>query len=112
MNSNIIKFTKIIFYQNLPYEKFLIWIEQKFKKIIKEKLFEKAFEFLNELKDKHTKTEKLNKYECQKYLISQDLSITEKKLLFSLRTRMFNVKTNYRKKISQSDVADTPCLKH
>ena len=32
------------------------------------------------------------------YLVTTDLSITEKKLLFSLRTRMFNVKTNYRKK--------------
>ena len=61
-------------------------------------MFKKAGEFLSQIKEKHTKTEHLNKFGLQNYLVSQDLSITEKKLLFSLRTRMFNVKTNYRKK--------------
>ena len=72
--------------------------KHKFKKIIKEKLFEKANEYLSKLKEKHSKTENLITFKFQEYLYCQNLSISEKKLLFSLRTRMFNVKTNYRKK--------------
>ena len=72
--------------------------KHKFKKMLKQKLYEKASNFLYKLKEKHSKTEKLNTYGLQNYLVSQDLSIREKKLLFSLRTRMFHVKTNYKKK--------------
>ena len=68
------------------------------KQVFFYKLYEKASIFLYKLKEKHSKTEKLNTYGLQNYLVSQDLSIREKKLLFSLRTRMFQVKTNYKKK--------------
>ena len=48
------------------------------------------------LKDKHTKTDKLLCFKLQEYLISENLSNKQKQLLFSLRTRSAPVKTNYR----------------
>ena len=72
-----------------------------FKKIIKEKLKIKASEYLfsykeNENRSKLYKLKLKSKFELQKYLKSEKLSTKEKRLLFSLRTRMTNVKTNYR----------------
>ena len=49
------------------------------------------------LRGKHSKTKNLNNYGLQTYLTSQDLSVREERLLFSLRSRMFHVKTNYNK---------------
>ena len=57
-----------------------------------------ASNFLEDLKENHSKTEKLFEYKLQNYLTSQNLSTEQKKLLFSLRTRSIHVKTNYRNK--------------
>ena len=72
--------------------------KEAFKKYLKAKLFEKATKFLFKIKAKHSKSANLNTFGLQKYLISEKLSTKEKKLLFSLRTRSVNVKTNYKNK--------------
>ena len=70
----------------------------KFKKLVKEKLEVQAFNFLEDLKGRHSKTKNLNDYKLQNYLTSDNLSTNQKKLLFSLRTRSIHVKTNYQNK--------------
>ena len=49
-------------------------------------------------KEGHSKTENLNDFNLQNYLKSRELSTKQKKLLFSLRSRSVNVKTNYKNK--------------
>ena len=70
----------------------------KFKKYLKEKLRKKAVQFLMKKKEGHSKTENLNDFNLQNYLKSRELSTKQKKLLFSLRSRSVNVKTNYKNK--------------
>ena len=72
--------------------------KEKFKKIIKNKLLEKSTEFLYNIKNKEnrSKSKNLNSYKLQNYLQSNLLTTKQKKLLFSLRTRSVDVKTNYR----------------
>ena len=70
--------------------------KHKFKKYLKEKLYTKAEEFLFKNKANHSKSVKLNSFEIQESLYSDELSTKEKKLLFSLCTRSVHVKTNYR----------------
>ena len=74
-----------------------------FKKLIKEHLKRKASEYLynykeNENRSKLSQLKAKSKFQFQKYLKSEKLSNKEKRLLFSLRTRMTNVKTNYKNK--------------
>ena len=69
-----------------------------FKKFLKDKLNIKATEFLFTYKEKHSKTKNLKSFALQTYLKTAKLSTKEKKLLFSLRTRSTNVKTNYKNK--------------
>ena len=61
---------------------------------------EKASNFLLNYKPKQnrSKVKNLTKFSFQNYLKSDKLSTKEKKLLFSLRTRSIDVKTNYRNK--------------
>ena len=74
--------------------------KEAFKKLVKSKLNVKANEFLLNLKnsEKRSKSKNLKSFKFQNYLNSTKLSIKEKKLLFSLRTRSINVKTNYKSK--------------
>ena len=52
--------------------------------------------FLVTLQNKHTKTENLHlESEMQKYLISSDISLTQKKFLFKLRSKMLKIKANF-----------------
>ena len=68
----------------------------KFKSIVKENVRAVARNFLSDLKGKHSKSENLQvRNEMQSYLSSSELSCDEKKLLFSLRTRMFDCKANF-----------------
>ena len=67
--------------------------------MLNEKIEEKSFEDLLRKKETHSKTESLkyNKLECQSYLKSDSkLTNKEKQLLFNFRTRMSNVKLNFR----------------
>ena len=72
----------------------------KFKKVLKEKLNKKAPNFLYTQRDREdrSKTKNLKLFGFQNYLKTTALSTKEKKTLFSLRTRMIDVKTNYRNK--------------
>ena len=72
--------------------------KQTFKKIIKQKLKEKSTEFLFnlKLKENRSKSKKLNTFNFQEYLLTDRLNTRQKKLLFSMRTRSVDVKTNYK----------------
>ena len=72
----------------------------KFKKLVKEKIKIKASEFIYSIRDKEnrSKSKNLKTFKLQNYLRTNNISTKEKKLLFSLRTRSVDVKTNYRNK--------------
>ena len=72
--------------------------KEKFKKLLKRKLSEKSSELLFNLKNKEnrSKSKNLNSYKLQNYLQTNLLTTKQKQLLFALRTRSVDVKTNYR----------------
>ena len=63
--------------------------KSKFKKIIKEKISNTTFNYLIELKQKHSKMRKLSykKFEVSKYLCSPLFNTESRALLLALRTR-------------------------
>ena len=68
----------------------------QFKKIVKEKLQLKVMAYLIALQNKHTKSEKLNhEVKMQEYLTSSNLTLSDKKLLFKLRSKMLRIKGNF-----------------
>ena len=71
--------------------------KSKFKSLIKRKIREAGAEFLIDLKNSHSKTSNLFiGDEMKMYLTTHHLTTQEKQLLFSLRTRTFKCKANYR----------------
>ena len=71
--------------------------KEKFRKIVNSAIKELSEEYLSNLVEKHSKTEKLVPSDkMQNYLTNDDTTVNEKKLLFSLRSRMYPVKMNYR----------------
>ena len=58
--------------------------KHKFKKYLKQKLYQKAEEFLFKNKVKHSKSSNLNSFNLQEYLYNEEVTTREKKLLFSL----------------------------
>ena len=52
---------------DLTEEEIIKMKKPKFKKLIKEKLYEKANEYLFKLREKHSKTEKLSNFKVQEY---------------------------------------------
>ena len=77
--------------------------------MVKTKLNEKFCDYLFSLKSSHTKTQNLSSYNLQAYLKSENLTYKQKQLLFSLRTRSINVKTNYKNKYKHSNLFCTLC---
>ena len=74
---------------------------EKFKDLVKGKCKAVALNFLqNEKKKTESKMGRLKykKLEMAKYLKSKKLTLNEKKLLFKLRCRMFNVGNNFGQK--------------
>ena len=69
----------------------------KYKKYVKEKVRSTAFKDLLARKESHSKVEDIcyNKFALQKYLSSSKFTMKQKRLLFKLRTRMFDVKANF-----------------
>ena len=69
----------------------------KFKKIVKLKTKEFALDNLNEEKFKHSKMENLvyTNLEVQNYLISEELTLSQKRNIFLFRTRMADYADNY-----------------
>ena len=83
--------------------------EGQFKTIIA--VEKHAFEHLIGLKNSHSKVEKIEfrSLEMKRYLIPSDLSNTQVKFIFQARTRMLNVKANY--KNGNSDLKCRACNK-
>ena len=71
--------------------------QDQFRKIVQEKIELLAGKFLIEQRNKHSKSENL-KFEGFKpanYLMSRNLTTKEVQTLFSLRSRMIDVKANF-----------------
>ena len=69
----------------------------EFRRLVKQQIRLKSNAFLSELKDKHSKTQKLQIQEkIADYLVNKNLSTSHKKLLFLLRCRMSKEKNNYK----------------
>ena len=78
--------------------------KNKFKKILKSRAKIKAIEFLYSLKIKHSKLDNINLEDLtqQEYLNDKRLNPSEIKLLFKLRTRMFECKENFKNKYEEN----------
>ena len=73
--------------------------KHKFKGIVKEKISQKAFPFLQEERNKLSKVKDLQyeKLKIQSYLLPSNLAdVRLAKFVFSLRSRMLDIKCNYK----------------
>ena len=72
--------------------------KNRFKILVKTKIRKLAFENLVKIKSKHSKGEEVqyDVLQSQKYLVSEKFTTKQKQLLFSLRFRMINVKSNFK----------------
>ena len=85
--------------------------KSQFKKIIRKKIKEAAFAYLEEIKMSHTKVQNL-KYDSlkmQEYLYK--FQTRDAQLLFKLRSRMLNVRSNFRNFYKVQDVFCKLCNK-
>ena len=83
--------------------------KEKFKNLVNTNVREIGREYLLSLKSQHSKSSGLNDdFKCQKYLITEKLSVEEKQLLFSFRNRTYECKTNYKNKYG-SDLSCFVC---
>ena len=70
--------------------------KERFKNLVKQKIRNLSKQYLISLRSKHSKSEKLlHENVIKEYLTCQEISTEEKKLLFALKTKTVNVKTNY-----------------
>ena len=69
-----------------------------FKKLVKTKIKEFTLDLLNDRKFKHTKMDNLvfTELTIQDYLVSEKLSVEQKRIIFLFRTRMADYSENYR----------------
>ena len=83
---------------DLSEENILIKKKEQFKLYLKKKIYLAAFKELNTKKESHSKVSHINhiNFEAQTYLKSYKFKTEEKQLLFRLRTRMTNVKCNFK----------------
>ena len=74
--------------------------EESFRSMIRMKIEEIALDHLNKLKMKHSKVLHIThpRLEMQEYLKANDHNVQESKFLFALRSRMVDVRANYREK--------------
>ena len=72
--------------------------KQKFKSIVEEKIGKAALKYLQELKKKHSKSRNIpsDKIEVKQYFSDRRFSKEEVQLLFTLRTKMLDVKQNFK----------------
>ena len=70
---------------------------EKFKSTIREKIETHVVQSLNNTAEKHSKSEKLLNYEFKRkaYLTDRRFTKEDVQILFSLRTKMFDCKTNF-----------------
>ena len=75
--------------------------KEKFKSIVKKQVKTLAQKYLIGLRSKHSKSENLMCINSMKdYLKTEKINLSEKKLLFAMKTRAINVKTNFRNNFS------------
>ena len=81
----------------LPEESIKKMKKEAFKNLVKKQIKLITMEYLMNLRQKHSKSEKLLITDkLKEYLKSSEITLDEKRLLFSMKTRQVNVKTNYR----------------
>ena len=75
-----------------------IMTKQKFKSIVEEKIGKAALKYLQELKKKHSKSRNIpsDKIEVKQYFSDRRFSKEEVQLLFTLRTKLLDVKQNFK----------------
>ena len=61
-----------------------------------------AYSYLLDEKSKSKKLVNLSTWKMQDYLLTEKLSLSEKRLLFSLRIRMLEVKNNFKSKYGEN----------
>ena len=84
--------------------------KEKFSKIVKSSIRQLSDDYLLKLIGKHSKSENLQPQEkIQNYLVNENTTVNEKKLLFLLRSRMYPVKNNFQQ--SYSDMSCSLCSK-
>ena len=71
-----------------------------FKKKVKEAYKKYTFNELMEIRSRHSKSKlvEYSKLETSKYLLSNIFTVAQSKLLFKLRSRMLDVKMNFKNK--------------
>ena len=80
--------------------------KNQFKRYVKNKVEKFAFSHLVSLGENHSKSQKIiqsmksNKFTTQPYILSLQLTNEQKILLFSLRTKSYDVKASFKKKYS------------
>ena len=85
--------------------------KEAFKKTVKNKIKEKAFQYLKEQQKTHSKARNMNYYELnlQSYLKpASDMTIKEKSFIFMARSRMLDVHCNF--KSGKSNLLCRKCL--
>jgi vacuolar-type H+-ATPase catalytic subunit A/Vma1 len=95
---------------NLTDEEISCIKKSKFKRIVEEAVTRKALEDLNNDAERHSKSANIMKANLkrEKYLDDPRFSRSDAELLFSLRTRMIDVKKNFSKKYGD-DMARRTC---
>ena len=75
--------------------------KESFKNLVNRQIKALANEYLISLRSRHSKSDKLLHTNCMKeYLKSEKITVEEKKLLFLMKTRGVNVKTNFKNNFS------------
>ena len=84
---------------NLDFEQIKANTKEGFKKLVKAHVNEKAFKYLENLQQTHSKARPLqySKLSLQSYLKADSIMTTkEKSFTFSVRTRMIDLKSNFK----------------
>ena len=78
--------------------------KEVFREIIKESIKDRALHHLKSVQKSHSKARniKYDKLEIQSYLMSGDMTIQEKCFAFAARTRMLDLKANFKSSLSDS----------
>ena len=80
----------------------------QFKKIVKEKIVQSAFDYLRKIQKTHSKVKDIvySESDIQKYLIDKRFTFEEKSLLVKLRGSMSDIKVNLRSVISRTTLVN------
>ena len=77
--------------------------KHKFKRLVSAKMKQLSDEYMITLQQSHTKSNRISITEnIKQYLISDQLSLEEKRLLFQIRNQTCDLKTNYRQLYSNN----------